>query len=397
MMADAARGAKMVQTTRAWARDLERLHARIAHRFRRAEPRRRSLAYLKGLAASVERKNGWQMAEAVGDSTPDGMQRLLNQAEWDAEEVRDDLREYVVEHFADERAVLVVDETGFLKKGTKSAGVQPQYSGTAGKKENCQIGVFLCYASEKGAAFVDRALYMPKSWANDAERRAEASIPKDVEFATKPELAKGMLRRAFEAEVPAAWVTADTIYGGDRRLRMFLEQSARPFVLVVKRSEPLWADTNRGPGQVRADVLAERARAGDWKRLSAGEGAKGPRLYDWALLPLFRLQMTEEERRFKHLLLVRRSLEDPQQLAYYVVFAPKGTPLEELVRVAGSRWRIESCFEQAKGGFGLDEYEVWRWEAWHRHVTLSLLAHAFVSVVSLRETQKGDPQTTFCP
>jgi SRSO17 transposase len=179
-------------------------------------------------------------------------------------------------------------------------------------------------------------------------------------------------------------VTADTIYGGDRRLRMFLEQNARPFVLAVKRSEPLWANTDRGPGQVRADVLAERARAGEWERLSAGDGAKGPRLYDWALLPLFRLQMTEEERRFEHLLLVRRSLEDPQQLAYYVVFAPKGTPLEELVRVAGSRWRVESCFEQAKGGFGLDEYEVRRWEAWHRHVTLSLLAHAFVGVVSLR-------------
>ena len=262
MMAYAARGATMMQTTRAWARELERLHARIAHRFRRAEPRRRSLAYLKALATSVERKNGWQMAEAVGDSTPDGMQRVLNQAEWDTDLVRDDLREYVVEHFADERAVLVVDETGFLKKGTKSVGVQPQYSGTAGKKENCQIGVFLCYASEKGAAFVDRALYLPKkSWANDAERRAEAGVPEEVEFSTKPELAREMLERAFEAEVPAAWVTGDTIYGGDRRLRMFLEQSARPFVLAIKRSEPLWADTDRGPGQVRADVLAERERA----------------------------------------------------------------------------------------------------------------------------------------
>ena len=330
------------------------------------------------------------------------MQRLLNQAEWDTDLVRDDLREYVVEHFADERAVLVVDETSFLKKGTKSVGVQPQYSGTAGKKENCQIGVFLCYASEKRAAFVDRALYLPKkSWANDAERRAEAGVPEEVEFSTKPELAREMLERAFEAKVPAAWVTGDTIYGGDRRLRMFLEQSARPFVLAIKRSEPLWADTDRGPGQVRADVLAERARAGEWERLSAGDGAKGPRLYDWALLPLFRLQITEEERRFEHLLLVRRSLEDPQKLAYYVVFARKGTPLEELVRVAGSRWRIETCLEQAKGGFGLDEYEVRCWEAWHRHVTLSLLAHAFVGVVSLRETQKGDPQgdpqTTFCP
>src|SRR5215203_6356880 len=194
----------------AWGRGLSAMHARIAHRFGRAEPRRRALAYLRGLTSPVERKNGWQLAEQAGERTPDGMQRLLATADWDADHVRDDLRAYVVEHLADERAVLVVDETGFLKKGTKSVGVQPQYSGTAGKKENCQIGVFLCYASEKGAAFVDRALYLPKkSWANDAERRAEAGVPEEVEFSTKPELAREMLERAFEAKVPAAWVTGD--------------------------------------------------------------------------------------------------------------------------------------------------------------------------------------------
>lgn len=382
----------MVETVHAWAKELEGLHERIAHRFVRTEPRRRVLVYLKGLAGTSERKNSWQLAEAAGEVTPDGIQRLLNQAHWDADLVRDDLREYVLEHFWDPEAVLVIDETGFLKKGTKSVGVQRQYTGTAGKRENCQIGVFLCYASKRGAAFVDRALYLPKSWAGDAERREQAGVPKEVAFATKPELAKAMLERALEAGVPAAWVTGDAVYGGNRRLRMFLEGRGQSFVLAVKRDEPLWAlEPERGPGQVAADRLAEEAVAPEqWARLSAGDGSKGPRLYDWALLPLFRLQLTEEERYWGHWLLVRRSPEDPEELAYYVVFAPKETTtLEEVVRVAGTRWTIESCFESAKGEFGLDEYEVRKWEAWHRHVTLSLLAHAFVGVVRSREAQKG--------
>lgn len=383
----------MVETIHAWAKELEGLHERIARRFVRAEPRRRVLAYLKGLAGTSDRKNSWQLAESAAELTPDGMQRLLNQAHWDADLVRDDLREYVLEHFGDdaEEAVLVIDETGFLKKGDKSVGVQRQYTGTAGKRENCQIGVFLCYASKRGAAFVDRALYLPKSWAGDAERREEAGVPKEVAFATKPELAKAMLQRALEAGVPAAWVTGDAVYGGNRRLRMFLEGRGQPFVLAVKRDEPLWAlEPERGPGQVAADRLAEALAPEDWTRLSAGDGSKGPRLYDWALVALFRLQLAEEGRSWGHWLLVRRSPEDPEELAYYVVFAPKETTtLEEVVRVAGTRWVIESCFESAKGEFGLDEYEVRKWEAWHRHVTLSLLAHAFVGVVRSREAQKG--------
>ncbi len=377
---------------RAWAKQLEGLHEeQVAHCFARAEPRRLALAYLKGLVGTSERKNSWQLAEAAGEVTSDGMQRLLNAAGWDAELVRDDLRRYVVEHLGDEQAVLVIDETGFLKKGTKSVGVQRQYTGTAGKRENCQIGVFLCYASDKGAAFVDRALYLPKSWAGDTERRKEASVPKEVVFTTKPELAKAMLERALDAGVPTGWVTGDAVYGGDRRLRMFLERHGQSFVLAVKRDEPLWALDERGPGQVAADRLAEEAVAPEeWARLSAGDGSKGPRLYDWALVPLFRLQLTEEERYWGHWLLVRRSPEDPEELAYYVVFAPKETTtLEEVVRVAGTRWNIESCFESAKGEFGLDEYEVRKWEAWHRHVTLSLLAHSFVSVVRSKEAQKG--------
>ena len=376
---------------RAWAEGLEELHGRISRRFVRTEPRRRALAYLKGLLGSSERKNGWRLAEAMGDATPDGVQRLLNQARWSADLVRDDLREYVVEHLGDEESgVLVVDETGFLKKGEKSVGVQRQYSGTAGRVENCQIGVFLCYASEKGAAFLDRSLYLPKSWAADGERRREAGVPEGVEFRTKPELAEAMLERAFDTGVPASWVTADAVYGGARRLRMFLEDRGQPFVLAVKKDEPLWALDSLGPAQVSAREIAEGAAPEDFERLSAGDGSKGPRLHDWALLPLFRLQLTEEERHWGHGLLVRRSPLDSEDLAYYVVFAPReGTTLEELVRVAGVRWRIEECFEQAKGQFGLDEYEVRRWDAWHRHVTLSLLAHAFCAVVRSEGAEKG--------
>lgn len=377
------------RTVRAWRRELDALSDRIASRFSRSDLRRRAGAYLGGLLGSARRKNSWQLAEDVGQESPYGVQHLLGRARWDADALRDDLRGYVVERFGDERAVLIVDETGFLKKGNKSCGVQRQYSGTAGRTENCQVGVFLCYASENGAAFIDRALYLPKGWTNDAERREEASVPEEVGFATKPKLARMMLERAFDADVRAPWVTGDSIYGGDRNLRMFLEASGRPFVLAVKKSEPLWTYTDRGPAQVRADGLVEGVADEEWRRLSAGDGAKGPRFYDWALLPLFRLQITEEERRFCHLLLVRRSMEDPEDLAYYVVFAPRGTPLEELVRVAGTRWRIESCFEAAKGEVGLAHYEVRSWHGWHRHVTLALFAHSLLAAIRARE------ETTF--
>jgi len=380
-----------METVREWAAELEQMHRRIARRFVRPEPRKRALSYLKGLTGTVERKNGWQLAEAAGEATPDGIQRLLNTAEWDAEVVRDDLREYVVEHLGDdEGGVLIVDETGFLKKGTKSVGVKRQYTGTAGKTENCQVGVFLCYASENGAAFIDRALYLPKEWVKDKERRAEAGIPEEVEFVTKPAMAREMLKRAFDAGVCPGWVSGDTIYGSDRRLRMFLEERGVPFVLGVKSDESLWTLEERGPGQLRAEKIAEGVKPEDWRRLSAGAGSKGERLYEWALLELFRLQLSEEERYGGHWLLVRRNVEDPKELAYYVVFAPiREHQLEELVRVAGTRWRIESCFEEAKDGFGLAEYEVRKWDGWHRHVTLSLLAHAFVSVMRSKEAQKG--------
>src|SRR5215210_8014544 len=235
-----------MESVREWAAGLEQMHRRIACRFVRPEPTKRVLSYLKGPTGTVERKNGWQLAEAAGEASPDGMQRLLNTAEWDAEAVRDDLREYVVEHLGDdEGGILIVDGSGFLKKGEKSVGVKRQYTGTAGKTENCQIGVFLCYASENGVAFIDRALYLPKEWAKDEGRRAQAGIPEEVEFVTKPAMAREMLKRAFDAGVCAGWVTGDTIYGSARRLRMSLEERGVPFVLGVKRMSPCGRLRNR--------------------------------------------------------------------------------------------------------------------------------------------------------
>lgn len=380
-------GKYMVETIQQWTGELQQLHSRIAPRFRRAEPRRRALGYLKGLLATVERKNGWHLAELIGESTPDGVQRLLNAADWDADAVRDDLRQYVVEHLGSEDAILIVDETGFLKKGRHSAGVKRQYSGTAGRIENCQIGVFLCYASEKGSAFIDRELYLPKEWAEDGTCRREAAIPEEVDFETKPQLARDMLERACEADVPRAWVVGDTIYGGDRRLRRFLEEEEQPFVLAVPSNEPLWYG---GPTYLSAEEIAARMAPGAWQRLSAGDGSRGPRLYDWALADVWRLQMTPEERSWGHYLLVRRAIEDPSDRTYYVVFARRAEAvLEKLVRVAGRRWHIESCFESAKGECGLDEYEVRRYDAWYRHITLALLAHAFLAAVRAQERKKG--------
>ncbi|MDP9381305.1 MAG: IS701 family transposase [Chloroflexota bacterium] len=384
----------MIEDVQAWDRELDILHQRIAPRFRRSEPRQRTRSYLQALLSPCERKNGWQVAEVVGETAPDGVQRLLNAADWDANVVRDDLRAYVVDHLADADAVLVIDETGFLKKGTKSVGVKRQYSGTAGRIENCQIGVFLCYASQLGAAFIDRALYLPKEWARDQVRRKEAGVPESVAFATKPELATTMVLRALDVGVPCGWVTGDTIYGGDRTLRVTLEQRQQPFVLAVPSNEPLWRD---GPQYLEARVIADQLPVEAWQRLSAGDGAKGPRWYDWAWQPLWRLQLTPEERAQGHWLLVRRSLDDPTDLAYYVVFAPRATTiLETVVRVAGMRWQIEVGFEAAKGECGLDEYEVRKWDAWHRHITLALLAHAFLTVIRHQEAKKGALREVNC-
>lgn len=374
-----------------WTEGLVEVQERIGPRFARSEQRHRVRRYLHGLLSPVERKNGWQLAEHAGEARPYGMQRLLAGAKWDANAVRDDLRAYVVEQLGDPRAVLVIDETGFLKQGTKSVGVKRQYSGTAGRIENCQIGVFLTYAAPEGHVLLDRELYRPREWADDAARRREAGVPEAVTFATKPELARQMVERALEAGVPAAWVTGDSIYGGDRRLRVWLEQQEQPFVLAVAKDEPLWAVLDKQWGQPRADVIAAHIPAEAWQRLSAGAGAKGPRWYDWARVPLARLRLTAEERRWEHWLLVRRSRSDPTELAYYVVFAPAGTSLRTLARVAGQRWRIEQSFALAKGEVGLDQYEVRRWDGWYRHMTLAMFALAYLAVLRARLQAQQEP------
>jgi len=355
--------------TAAWAAELERLGARLAPRFTRVEPRRRLLAYLRGLLAPVERKNGWQLAEAAGDATPDGMQDFLSRMRWDAEQVRDDLRAYLVEHLGDPAAVLVLDETGFVKKGSRSVGVQRQYSGTAGRIENCQVGVFLAYAGPKGHALLDRALYLPEGWAKDAARRDRAGVPDAVSFATKPKLGRVMLERALAAGVPCAWVVGDSVYGADHALRRCVEQRGRGYVLAVTSTQRL--------GLKPVEDWLEDVPAKAWRRLSAGDGAKGPRLYDWAYLPYRSLAAAGWQKG----LLIRRSLAEPDKLAFYLTLSPAATRLEELVQVAGMRWAIEACFEAAKGEVGLDQHEVRSWTGWHRHVTLAMLAHVYLTVV----------------
>jgi SRSO17 transposase len=362
-----------------WVSGLDGLFGRVAGRFGRVEPRRQARAYLLGLLAPIERKNGWQLAEAAGDTAPDRMQRLLNSARWDPREVRDDLRDYVMDNLGHREGVLIVDDTGFLKKGDKSAGVQRQYSGTAGRVENCQLGAFLAYASRLGRALIDAELYLPKSWTDDAARCAVAGIPEQVTFATKPVLARAMLARALAAGVPASWVTADEAYGMDFKFRRFLEEHHLSYVVAVPKSQSVGMGLT---GDTRADTLAAQAPPQIWKRRSCGDGAKGERLYDWALATVH----FEAEPGYQRWLLVRRSLTSDAkgelELAYYLCHAPVGTSMEDLIAVAGARWAIEECFASAKNETGLDHYQVRRYDAWHRHITLAMLAHAYLAVTA---------------
>jgi SRSO17 transposase len=375
-----------LSTIRKGAEELAELHARIAPRFRRAEVRTRVRHFLEGLLAPVERKNGWQLAEELGERGPRGVQRLLGDADWDEEAVRDDLRAYISEHLGEENGVLVIDETGFIKKGKKSAGVARQYSGTAGRRENSQIGVFLLYASCQGAGFLDRELYLPQEWTVDRVRCREAGIPDEVGFATKGDLAQRMLSRAFAAGVPAKWVVGDTVYGYDE-MRSWLENQRRNYVLAVPETHVIWMAGQPQPVGLVAALLPDEA----WMVLSAGEGSQGPRLYEWAWLEL------PEEREAASgrgsWILIRRSLSDHSKRAYYRVSGPAGTTLAEAVRVAGSRWSIEEGLEEAKGEVGLDHYEVRSWTAWYRHITLALLAHA-VLVVARAQEKKREQMTS---
>ncbi len=380
----------MVTAIAAWTEDFAAVVAQIGPRFARVEARQHAAAYLRGLLSPVARKNSWQLAELLGAAAPYGFQQFLYRAAWDPDAVRDDLRAYVVAHLGDPQGILVVDETGFLKKGEKSAGVQRQYSGTAGRRENCQIGTFLTYASPRGHTFLDRALYLPASWTDDRGRCRAAGIPDEVAFATKPAQAQALLERALGAGIPAAWVTADSVYGDVKYLRVRLEARPIGYVLAVSGKDTVvGADwRQRRIGALLADLPTD-----GWERLSAGAGAKGPRWYDWLRLPLVAPLVAGWQR----WVLLRRSVADPTAVTAYVCFCPAGTALADLVRVAGSRWTVEICFEAAKQEVGLDEYEVRSWTGWYRHVTLACLAHAFLTVVRahgvdpLGEAQEGGP------
>jgi SRSO17 transposase len=370
-----------IQDARDWGRELDAVARRIGARFPRSETRDRVRAYLIGLLGPVQRKNSWQLAEQIGDADPYGVQYLLGRSEWDPDVVRDDLRAYVVEALGHPDAVLIVDETGFLKKGTHSAGVARQYTGTAGRIENAQVGVFLAYASRHGTAFLDRALYLPKEWTDDPERCERAGIPEGTAFTTKPQLAKQMLARAFAAGVPAAWVTGDEVYGSDGNLRRWLEQEGRAYVLAVRSNQSVWV----GFQQVRVGVLAATLPKRAWHKITIAAGSKGPRRHAWAWVPINH----DLGPKWGRWLLIRKSLDDGE-LAYYLAAGTARTTLTRLARVAGSRWSIEGGFESSKQEVGLADYEVRSWTGWHRHITLSLLAHAVLATV--RKLVDGSPQ-----
>ena len=320
-----------------WSKALEDLQQRISGRFARSEARERVKRYFVGLLGQVERKNGWQLAEAIGETDPQGVQRHLNSAKWDADLVREDLREYVVEHPGDEQSgVLIADETGFLKKGEKSVGVGLQYTGTAGDTVNCQVGVFVAYASKKGAAFIDRALYLPEQWANDPKRRTEAGVPEEVAFANKVELAKRMLQRAFEAGVPARWVTADSFYGRSHELRGWLEEHGRAYAVMVPKTNavPL------GGRKKKIEQLAERLGEDAYSEVLPAEGSGEMRPWEWACLGL----AADPKKGMSRWLLVRRGSDDPEDIAFYQAYGPEDTSIEELVRVCQDRWAIEFAF-----------------------------------------------------
>lgn len=359
------------EAVRRWAAGLEEISDRLGPHFARRDARERATQYLQALVSPVERKNGWQLAEIAGDPTPYGMQHLLGRAVWDVDVVRDELRGYVVAHLGDAAGMLILDETSFPKKGTKSAGVGRQYCGSLGKRENCQVGVLLAYAGSGGCACIDRELYLPKDWIGDPERRREAGIPAEVPFLTKPEIGRRMLERALDGGTPATWALADEGYGGDYRLRSCLEARSCRYVLAVAANQYVWV----GWEQRRVDACIRGLDASDWSRLSCGDGTKGPRIYDWA-----RIRLTCPVQGWERWALCRRSVSEPEDLAYYLVFVPSETPLAEIVRAAGSRWRIEEAIAEAKGEVGLDHYEVRSWRGWYRHLTLALLAHAYLVV-----------------
>lgn len=361
-----------------WLAEFDTGFAAVAGRFGRVEPRRQARSFLLGLLSDVDTRSCWQLAEQAGDSSPHAMQRLLGEAVWDADKVRDDVRGYVVDALGDSGAVLILDDTGDLKKGRHTIGTQRHYTGTAGRIENAQIAVYLAYAAPGGSTLIDREVYLPKAWTDDPGRCATAGVPDDVRFATKITLARRMLARALGAGVPAAWVTADEFYGGDRHLRRDLQTAGVGYVLAVAKSHRVTARPDQGP--VRADRLTAALPTRAWNRISAGPGSKGERYYDWAWITI---TPPDDEAGGHHWLLIRRRISDGE-LAFYRCWSPHPVPLRALVTVAGTRWNVETCFQTGKR-IGLDEPQVRRWDSWYRHTTLVMLAHAVLTVIAVRE------------
>ena len=395
---------------------------RIAPRFARYEPLRHAASLIQGLLAPLERKNCWTIAEHRGQPNPHALQHLLGRAKWDADGVRDDLRGFVTDHLGEPDAVLVIDETGDVKKGTASVGVQRQYTGTAGRVENAQVAVYLTYAAPRGHAFIDRALYLPKVWAQDAERRAAGGVPVEVEFATKPALAQAMLDRVVAAQVPARWVAGDEVYGADPQLRASIRGHGLGYVLQIGSNRHMLLPSG---AKVRADELAATVPPQAWQRYSAGAGTKGPRWYSWAWIqlapqPAPHTNTTNADNADSadsadsdsgadsgdsdsdsggdsggrardreattgvHYALIRRN-DSTGELAFHLCYSPRPVPLQTLIGVAGQRWRIEESFQAAKGLAGLDQHQVRRWTSWHRWTTLAMLAHAFLTVTAASE------------
>ncbi|WP_184729114.1 IS701 family transposase [Saccharopolyspora phatthalungensis] len=346
--------------------------AGVAGRFTRVELRRRVRAFVLGLLSDLPRKNCWGIAEHAGDVTPDGMQHLLSRAVWDADAVRDDIRRIAVQRLGTSEAMLVVDETGDLKKGTKTVGVQRQYAGTAGRIENAQVGVFVTYASTAGHTLVDRELYLPQSWTGDPARCAAAGVPAGTTFATKPQLATRMIGRALDAGVAARWVAGDEVYGADPRLRAELEAREVGYVLAVACDAPI----TTAAGTLRADAVAGMVPSRAWQRISCGTGAKGHRYYDWAWVDIHAPDPGG------HRWLLLRRHRRTGELAFYRCHHPHPVSLDTLVRVAGRRWTIEQSFQTAKGQTGLDQHQVRTWTSWYRWITLVLLAHLFLAILT---------------
>lgn len=388
-------GLAVEETLELWASSLRDVKSRMRVLFTQDRVAASAGQFLDGLLGDERRKTGWMRAEAAGDKGPWRQQAILGRVPWDADTLRDIVRDYALETLADPDAVLVIDETGFLKQGHASCGVARQYTGSAGKITNCQIGVFATYVSRHGHAFIDRALYLPKSWADDPERRRKAHVPQETGFATKPTIARAMIERALAAEVPFSWVAADSVYGvGD--IEMALRRAGKGYVLGVsaKHAFNSWGKPYGVAGTAK-DIAADLPPE-VWRRLSAGAGTKGERLHDWAYLDLADLDAEDFGAAFNghwtRGLLIRRNISDGD-LAFFSTWCPQGTPMETLVRIEGHRWAIEDSFEAAKNELGLDHNETRSWHGWHRHVSLVMLAFAMMAIIRRHANAAPPPKT----